>query len=221
LRSAPDSTDANLGWCAWPAELLRTRWGRLLDDMPLVFFWPQLAAAGGGDFRYFWTCNLSVRTELVRALDGFDARLPDMHEDTELGWRLGQRFGTRVRLLPEARAVHDHPLTVAAYLHREYRSGRSAAAARAANPAFFDAIWSNLGDPEATYDVLRRLFLLGAQQCHALLRGWETEAGAGASADDLRAAYLAHLPLKRLVFCHGLLGREYEELQPELGAGNA
>lgn len=212
IRRAPDATLAYLGRADPPPERLRSPWDHLLAETAMVFFWNTIRPGRRYGFRYFWTCHLSVRAECVRACGGFDARFPDaMHEDIELGWRLAERAGMHVEPLLEARGWHDHALSPREYFFREYRSGRAAAAARSINPAFYAALWGRLR-PAQMHELLQGSFRLAARQVLARLQEWSRPSSRHPSADELQLAYLAHLPLKRLMFCHGFLDLPFEEL---------
>jgi len=76
---------------------------------------------GGG---FFWTCNLSIRTDVLRAVNGFDeATFHDaICEDIELGFRL-QKRGIQVLYVPEAKCEHDHYISPEAYARRGRKQG--------------------------------------------------------------------------------------------------
>ncbi len=142
IRRDPAAGDAHLGRVDWPAELLDSRWRILLAESSMLFFWDKMRSGEAYGFRHFWTTNLSVRRENILAVGGFDEKFPSaIHEDIELGWRLARRFGTRVRVDTSVQCLHDHPLGPRDYFLREHKSGRSAAAARAINPAFHAEVW--------------------------------------------------------------------------------
>ncbi len=217
IRQAPGAKLAYLGGAELPPAGRTSPWLHLLARSPMVFFSTDLRPDERYGFRYFWTCHLSVRADLVRELGGFDERFPDaMHEDIELGWRLEQRCGLQVAPLLEPPAWHDHPLSPREYFLREHRSGRSAAAARAINPAFFHAVWARFEQPQETLAMLRDLFTYASRQALGRLSAWADPSTRCPTDDELQAAYLTHLPLKRMMFCQGMLGRPFEELWEEL-----
>jgi glycosyltransferase involved in cell wall biosynthesis len=102
---------------------------RLIRETSMVFFYNVMKAGPDKDwgFRHAWLLNLSAPAALVREVGGFTV-FPSTYgyEDDELAFRLAQRFGTRVLYREDAIAVHDHLLTPAAYLKREYQLGFSA-----------------------------------------------------------------------------------------------
>ncbi|MEO0653152.1 MAG: glycosyltransferase, partial [Planctomycetota bacterium] len=65
-----------------------------------------------------YTCNASVRTELVRELNGFDAEFTLYAEDTELGIRF-EEAGVPIVYRPECGAIHRHRIDVA-HVERRY-----------------------------------------------------------------------------------------------------
>ncbi len=135
IRAEPDAAIAHLGRVDWPDELLDAPWSRLLAESSMLFFWDRMVDRQTYGFRHFWTTNLSVPRELVHLAGGFDEGFPTaIHEDIELGWRLQERFGLRVRVHQGIRCLHDHGLSVNDYFAREHKSGRSALAARTINP---------------------------------------------------------------------------------------
>jgi GT2 family glycosyltransferase len=90
------------------------------------------------DWTAFFTCNLSVKTELLRTHGYFDTNLR-WHEDIELGLRLRQH-GLRVFYDSAALGYHYHFLGEAAYLRIAEREGEAL------------ALWY-LKDPDALDDL--------------------------------------------------------------------
>lgn len=111
----------------------------LFDDVVqrtgLVFFPPPEGRAPG--YRDCYGLNMSAPTALALEFGGF----PDMrdaygYDDTELAHRLQRRAGVEIVLAPGAAVVHDHRLTPADVLRREFLLGRSAWAYAGFNPEF-------------------------------------------------------------------------------------
>ncbi|MCC6624639.1 MAG: glycosyltransferase [Deltaproteobacteria bacterium] len=74
-------------------------------------------------FEFFWTGNLSVPAEIVRAVGGFDERFRrPLFEDVELGYRLNQ-IGVPLFFDRAIRCGHDHPITFDSWLARAERIG--------------------------------------------------------------------------------------------------
>jgi hypothetical protein len=75
---------------------------------------------------YFYTSNLSIKTELLRR-NPFCEEFPwASHEDLELGHRMRRREGLELDFLPEALAHHYHPTTVVQACRRMRKAGWSA-----------------------------------------------------------------------------------------------
>ena len=98
---------------------------QMLAQTNLLFDFTQLVPHTPLPWSFFWTCNLSLSTELLRSVGGFDAeRFPDaIVEDVELGYRLEQQHGLKVWYAPEAVAWHDHVLSPTSYFERAQRLG--------------------------------------------------------------------------------------------------
>jgi glycosyltransferase involved in cell wall biosynthesis len=67
---------------------------------------------------FFWTCNLSVSTDVVRRAGGFDPafRRPAW-DDVELGYRVAS-LDVEIRYQPELECAHDHVFDLDAFRHR-------------------------------------------------------------------------------------------------------
>ncbi len=81
----------------------------------------------GAPFLGFSTANLSMRTEALRQVGGFDEDLPPA-EDYDLCWRI-VRAGGSIIYMPQARVQHIHRSTLRAMLRRMFQYG-------AAHPGF-------------------------------------------------------------------------------------
>lgn len=217
IRENPDAATAYLGRVDWPDELIDSPWRVLLAESSMLFFWDRMCTGDAYGFRHFWTSNLSVPRQLVTEVGGFSERFPTaMHEDIELGWRLENAFGLRVRVDTAISSLHDHALDPVDYFRREHGSGRSAAAAREINAEFHDGVWPWLDDPAAMMSHLEQLFLAPARATLDMLNAWAEPSPRRPTADEIRAAYLAHLPLKRMMFLQGYLGQGFEDLWAQL-----
>jgi glycosyltransferase involved in cell wall biosynthesis len=213
IDANPDSTEALLGRVDWPDELIDSPWRVLLAESSMLFFWDRMQSGQAYGFRHFWTTNLSVRRDAVREVGGFREQFPTaIHEDIELGWRLQTQFGLRVRVDTSIRCLHDHPMDPHAYFVREHKSGLSAKAARAINPAFHDEVWGWIDDPQRMIQTLHQLFSRSGREVLRLLESWAKPSAQRPSGDEREAAYLAHLPLKRMFFLQGYLERPFDDL---------
>jgi len=120
---APAKT-AVLGTFRFAPELLASPFVQLLDGSDLLFDFERLRHGDFHDWRFFWTCNLSLPAEALRGAGGFDAerfREPIV-EDAELGYRLG-RDGWRVLYREDAVCHHAHRVTPRGYFARMVRLG--------------------------------------------------------------------------------------------------
>jgi len=122
LRRSGD--DAVLGPFDFTPRALQNPFVYLLQHSSLLFDYVSMKHGERYDWRYFWTCNLSIRTDLLREVGGFDeARFQEaIVEDVELGYRLQQR-GVGVVYDQTAACLHDHELRARPYFHRMVRLG--------------------------------------------------------------------------------------------------
>ena len=122
-RRAPERC-AVLGSFPFTREARRSAFTRLLAESDLLFCTQGLRPGELHDWRFFWTCNISLPTEALRACGGFDATLFDQAivEDVELGYRL-ELEGWRVFYAPECIAEHEHRFTPQAFLQRAEKLG--------------------------------------------------------------------------------------------------
>jgi len=103
---------AVLGTFEQPPAALDNALMRVLEDDTLVFCYSQLRPGELHDWNAFWTCNVSVAAEDVRAVGGFDESFRRYGcEDTDLAYRLHQGRGVKVLYEPRARATHEHVLS--------------------------------------------------------------------------------------------------------------
>lgn len=117
---------AVLGSFRFDAQSRTSPFVQLLEQSDLLFDFFALRHGELHDWTKFWTCNLSLSTQLVRAAGGFDAEgFPGaVLEDVELGWRL-ERAGLRVLYRSDLVAEHAHRYGIAAYFERAVRLGRN------------------------------------------------------------------------------------------------
>lgn len=122
----PETGAAGLGLTRWSSDGQRlTPFMRWMDEGGLQFSYGELLAGTRADWRHFYTSNLSLKTELLKA-NLFDERFRVYGmEDMELGYRLEQRAGLQMHFLPGAEAEHVHPTTFARCCRRMYAVGWS------------------------------------------------------------------------------------------------
>lgn len=217
IRQNPDATLAYLGRVDWPEELIDSPWREMLARTSMLFFWDQMTSRNQYGFRHFWTSNLSVKREFVLSVGGFNEQFPSaMHEDIELGWRLHEKFGLEVHVDKSIISLHDHALDPCDYLLREYKSGRSAQAAKSINPLFHEQIWAWVDNPKQQLKTLETLFIKSACDVLGILQTWSQPSDIHPSREELHTTYLAHLPLKRMMFLQGYLNRPFDEMWERL-----
>lgn len=236
-HSASAPASLLLGATPWrifePDSLFR----RLVRETSMVFFYHRMdehvaqvqdgpGSAGGPSanagnpsadrdwgFRHAWLLNLSVRADLVRAVGGLSV-FPSTYgfEDDELAWRLRERFAARVLYRPNARGVHDHRLSPAEYLRREYRLGYAAwgfanQSPRCASDLFGRDI-TNPGEVAYAREFVFRE-TAAVERLHEAFRAWDSvpaDAVQGNWSKELmHALYQQHLPLKRWCWRAGLI----------------
>jgi GT2 family glycosyltransferase len=135
-REHPEPRFAALGLTRWSEALQTvTPFMRWMDASGAQFAYGDLLRGVRPEWRHFYTSNLSVKTELLRAYP-FDERFTQgwwMMEDMELGYRLQVREKLQLTLLPEALAEHVHPTDFRKACRRAQGTGRSL--------RVFDALW--------------------------------------------------------------------------------
>jgi len=97
------------------------------DDARLVRVEQRIEAAGENlHAGYFRTGNVSVSSDFVREIGGFDESFKGYsYEDSELGYRL-MANGAVFRYAPDAAGVHYTDTTIADLLRKKAEAGRSA-----------------------------------------------------------------------------------------------
>lgn len=107
-----------LGTFEQPARALDNALMRHLERSHEVFCYADLRSGELYGWDRFWTCNVSVSTELVRRAGGFDESFRRYGcEDTDLAVRL-EALGARVLYHAQARALHRHVLDLDALARR-------------------------------------------------------------------------------------------------------
>ena len=113
-RKHPESSSAILGYVTWSPEVNPTPFMRWYGEDPMLFAYRSARGRTELDFRFFYTCNLSLKTAFLRERGNFNESFRSAaYEDTELGYRLSQH-GMRLRYNPAAVAYHHQFFTFAA-----------------------------------------------------------------------------------------------------------
>lgn len=121
---AEDKPTAVLGTFDFIPEAQEHPFVAMLQRSSLLFQYVDMKPGEKNDWRYFYTCNLSVPRAALEAVGGFDEAYPHaICEDTELGFRLEKEQGVQVRYRPDLTAWHDHDLDVARYVKRQQLLG--------------------------------------------------------------------------------------------------
>lgn len=105
-RRDPAPQRAVLGSVGWHPELGGRRLLHWLDWSGAQFDFASITGGEAG-FGHFYSCNVSVKRELLGQVGGFDEDFAYYYEDLDLGWRLAER-GMRLAFEPAARAHHLH-----------------------------------------------------------------------------------------------------------------
>ncbi|WP_029008284.1 glycosyltransferase family 2 protein [Azospirillum halopraeferens] len=129
----PDPGFAVLGKVVWPDR----------PDADVNFVMAHIQGKGGEqfgyadftpftmlDFRFFYTCNISVKRNVVTdwQRDGFsDAYTLAAFEDIEFAYRMSKRpHGMKIFYTPISCGTHHHPYTVAGFMGRQANCGAMA-----------------------------------------------------------------------------------------------
>jgi GT2 family glycosyltransferase len=122
-HEASDDPIAVLGWCRQSPEMDQTPFVEFYEP----FMYERMAPYAGRSvpYQFFWSMNLSLpRQEMIdRNLVFHEDWAHIGHEDVELGWRWA-RAGLRAVYVPDARAEHFHPHTVASAARLQESVGR-------------------------------------------------------------------------------------------------
>jgi GT2 family glycosyltransferase len=130
-RAHPEAAYAVLGHTAWAPELEVSPLMRWLESGP-QFNYAHMRA-GTTSFLHFYTCHVSIKPAALRAVGGFDERLPFYWEDTELAARLAD-WGMRLDYHPELVVHHHHPTTLDRWCERQRISAHYAPLLRTLRP---------------------------------------------------------------------------------------
>lgn len=114
----PERTAALLGLTTPAPPLDDSRFIRWLHREGAQFDYSRLSAGQDAGPGRFWTINVSVKTEFIRSVGGFDEGFPVVAmEDIECGYRLAAA-GMRLTYEPSAQNHHFHPTDLRATLRR-------------------------------------------------------------------------------------------------------
>jgi glycosyltransferase involved in cell wall biosynthesis len=108
-RQSPELESVLLGYVTWLPELRITPFMRWYGEYGALFGYALLEDGCQVDRRYLYTCNISFKTEFIRANRGFNENLT-VHEDHELGFRLAKQ-GMRMFFRRNALGYHNQSFT--------------------------------------------------------------------------------------------------------------
>jgi glycosyltransferase involved in cell wall biosynthesis len=118
-RRNPEITVAVLGYVTWSPELGATPFMRWYGERGGLFKYHRLRGLVKAPFEFFYTCNLSLKTEFLRTFGQFDEDFKSAaFEDIELGYRLDKK-GLQVMYNPTAVGYHYQFFSFASACHRE------------------------------------------------------------------------------------------------------
>lgn len=221
----PAREDAFLGHVDWHPEVADNAILRWMERSGTQFDFATIDGEDAGWPR-FYSCNVSLKRELLLAAGGFDESFRFDYEDLDLAWRLHNQ-GLRLWYVPDALVHHHHSYDWAGLTGRfrtkgegerqmaakhewftpfyEHRVHGAAARRRAAR------VWPRLADRLPSGTRLARLAEERAdlwyhqQLAPWFLRGWE----GGRDLEELRAYLGDRYDYQRLV--HHAAGVEREE----------
>lgn len=126
-QQRPESHVAGLGLTLWEQHNQKvTRFMLFLEEGTQFSYQDLIAGQKPTGGAYFYTSNLSVKTEVLRR-NPFCERFPDAaFEDLELGYRIAHTEGLELVFLQEALAYHYHPTTFVQACRRMRKGGWSA-----------------------------------------------------------------------------------------------
>jgi glycosyltransferase involved in cell wall biosynthesis len=104
-RRNPQLSVVVQGYLAWNPATNPTPFMRWYGRRRLFNF-GEIEHKNEVDYRFFYSCNVSLKTRFLRSSDGFDEEFRTAaYEDTELAYRLSQRG---MRLIYNSRAIGHH-----------------------------------------------------------------------------------------------------------------
>jgi glycosyltransferase involved in cell wall biosynthesis len=120
-----DLQTAVIGYTAWHPRMRLTPFLRYINEQGPQFGYALIDNSNEVPFNFFYTSNLSLGRDLLRA-EPFDLGFPyAAWEDIEVSYRL-QKHGMRLIYAPLATVAHDHPTDLRRFSERQERAGYSA-----------------------------------------------------------------------------------------------
>lgn len=128
-----DPWSAVLGYVRWSEGVPITPFMRFIDSNGMQFGYGRLRDGQRIGFRYFYTCNLSLKREILIG-HPFDTRFPSAaFEDISLGYEL-ERLGLSLHFHRRAAGWHHRTVDFDQFRDRMARAGRSLRLLHRAHP---------------------------------------------------------------------------------------
>lgn len=150
-QAHPEPVEGLLGRVTWAPHMEPTRFMRWLEESgrQFAFFMLENGRPIPEPYRFFSTCNLSLKRSFVLGEGGFDADFPyATFEDIELGYRLSRKG---LRLTYDARLLSHHvrSSSMSDFAARTRRAGWSGALCLRKHPELAELTYPNLLTPAA------------------------------------------------------------------------
>ncbi|HEV7667835.1 MAG TPA: glycosyltransferase family 2 protein [Thermoanaerobaculia bacterium] len=121
-RGGDDPLQAVIGYTGWHSRMRLNPFLRYINEHGLQFGYALIREPEDVPFNFFYTSNLSLARDLLRA-EPFDLRFPyPAWEDIEVAYRM-KKQGLRLSYENRARVAHDHPTDLARFAVRQEKAG--------------------------------------------------------------------------------------------------
>ncbi len=121
-RGGDDPLHAVIGYTGWHPRMRLNPFLRYINEHGLQFGYALIDDPNDVPFNFFYTSNLSLSRELLRA-EPFDLRFPyPAWEDIEVAYRMKKK-GLRLTYERRAKVAHDHPTDLARFAVRQEKAG--------------------------------------------------------------------------------------------------
>jgi GT2 family glycosyltransferase len=181
---------AVLGYTTWPPGKRVTPFLHHINEYGLQFGYGLIEDSESVPFNFFYTSNISVPRDLLKAAGLFDTTFPHAAwEDIEIAYRL-MKMGMKIVYRPAAIARHHHDITFPSFRRRQEKAGEAASIFYEKHPelAGFLAVPQALEFRERGA-LGERVLCLWAALCEK----WEIPGGRKALVEILQRDYLRGL----------------------------
>ncbi len=122
-RGGDDPLQAVIGYTGWHSRMRLNPFLRYINEYGLQFGYALITDPDDVPFNFFYTSNLSLSRELLRA-EPFDLRFPyPAWEDIEVAYRMKKKRGLRLTYESRATVAHDHPTDLSRFAQRQEKAG--------------------------------------------------------------------------------------------------